>query len=577
VSKPADDERLLAVAGSISDGIPVDWKEVRQRFASDTAIVDELEVLHGLAALHLEPSAWGPLQTVDAIGRGSFAMVYRAFDTDLQREIALKVTLPQESPAFDPQRAVREARLLARVRHANVVTVFGAQRKAEAVAIAMELIKGRTLDDLVRSHGPFSARETALVGLDLCHALAAVHEAGLLHGDIKAHNVMREEGGRIVLMDFGAGRDLQAPVPSTGDFAGTPLYLAPEVFAGQPRTRTSDIYSLGILLFHLSTGTYPITGDTRSQIDRQHLQPGTRRRMRDVRSDLPASFISVVERAIAEDPSHRYQTAGELEAALTESLDPRAHPRPNPAPFKLSIAAALLAVAGLMATGLYAVFFGFGTNSERPASEPVATTPAAAAPGSTPVSPADGVYRVAAAMYRADGDRRERLRASDRLAPGDHLFLEIETSVPAYVYVVNEDEHGKATLLYPLPGRHDALPPAKPNRLPGIVAGDEKYWQVTTPGRREHFVIFVSPTRVPEVEQVVASLPPPVVGAKVSGVSIPDELIVKLRGVGGLVSAPKAVGAMRLSDQYTVPLSDGPEDARGLCVRKVMFENPGKK
>jgi serine/threonine-protein kinase len=559
--------------------MPVDWKQVRQRFApdGDTAILDELEVLHGLAAVHLEPSAWGSLQTADAIGRGSFAVVYRAFDTDLQREIALKVTLPQSSPAFDPQRAVREARLLARVRHANVVTVFGAQRKAEAVAIAMELIKGRTLDDLVRSHGPFSAREATLIGLDLCRALAAVHEADLLHGDIKAHNVMREEGGRIVLMDFGAGRDLQAPVPSSGDFAGTPLYLAPEVFAGRPRTRASDIYSLGILLCYLSTGTYPITGDTRSQIDRQHLQPGTRRRMRDLRSDLPAPFISVVERAIAEDPSHRYQTAGEMEAALTESLDPRAHPQPNPAPIKLSIAAALLAGAGLMATGLYAVFFGFGTNSERPRSEPVATPPAAASQETTPRSPSNAVYRVAAAMYRAEGNRRERLRAADRLAPGDDLFLEIETSVPTYVYVVNEDEHGKAVLLYPLPGRHDALPPGKPNRLPGIVAGEEKYWEVTTPGKREHFVIFVSPTRVPEVEQLVAALPTPVEGAPVSAVPIPAATILRLRGVEGLVSAPKAAGAMRLSDQYTIPLSDGPEDARGLVVRKVMFENPGKK
>ena len=80
-------------------------------------------------------------------------------------------------------------------------------------------------------------------------------------------------------------------------------------------------------------------------------------------------------------------------------------------------------------------------------------------------------------MYRADGNSHERLRASDHLAPGDHLYLEMETSVPTYVYVVNEDEHGKATLLYPLPGRHDALPRQSPNRLPGIVRGEEKYWK----------------------------------------------------------------------------------------------------
>ena len=124
-------------------------------------------------------------------------------------------------------------------------------------------------------------------------------------------------------------------------------------------------------------------------------------------------------------------------------------------------------------------------------------------------------------------------------------------------------------------------PRRSPPGFQASCAGEEKYWEVTTPGKREHFVIFITPTRVPEVEQLVASFPPPVEKTgQVSGVSIPAELIGNLRGVRGvegLVSAPKAVGAKRLSDQFTIPLSDGPEDARGLCVRKVIFENPGKK
>src|SRR5580692_4233475 len=139
----------------------------------------------------------------------------------------------------------------------------------------MELVKGRTLAELLRAQGPFSAREAALVGLDLCRALAAVHGAGLLHGDVKAHNVMREEGGRTVLMDFGTGRDIwpdHAPRHRgpADDFSGTPLYLAPEVFAGQARTKTTDIYSLGVLLYHLVTRSYPVEGRTREDVERAH-------------------------------------------------------------------------------------------------------------------------------------------------------------------------------------------------------------------------------------------------------------------------------------------------------------------
>ena len=89
-----------------------------------------------------------------------------------------------------------------------MATVYGADHIGGRVGLWMELVKGRTLAELLQTHGPFGAREAALIGLDLCRALAAVHGAGLLHGDIKAHNVMREEGGRTVLMDFGTGKDL---------------------------------------------------------------------------------------------------------------------------------------------------------------------------------------------------------------------------------------------------------------------------------------------------------------------------------------------------------------------------------
>ena len=109
------------------------------------------------------------------------------------------------------ERVLHEGRLLARVRHPNVLTVFEAETREGRVGICMEFIKGQTLDQVLGKQGPFGAREALLVGLDLCRALAAVHNSGLVHRDVKAQNVMREEGGRIVLMDFSSGQELREP------------------------------------------------------------------------------------------------------------------------------------------------------------------------------------------------------------------------------------------------------------------------------------------------------------------------------------------------------------------------------
>jgi serine/threonine protein kinase len=129
--------------------------------------------------------------------------------------------------------------------------------------------------------------------MDLCRALAAVHGTGTLHGDVKAHNVMRGAGGHITLTDFGTSKDLSREQRRLdGDFAGTPLYLAPEVFTGAPRTVASDVYSLGVLLFYLVTGTYPVDGATRTEVGRRHDQPGARRLLRDVRPDLPTTSFA---------------------------------------------------------------------------------------------------------------------------------------------------------------------------------------------------------------------------------------------------------------------------------------------
>jgi serine/threonine-protein kinase len=134
---------------------------------------------------------------------------------------------------------VDEGRLLAKVRHRGVVTVFGAARAAGFAGLWMELIQGATFEEIIQQQGRFSAREAALFGAEVCEALAAVHSAGLLHRDVKAQNVMRDRSGRVVLMDFGTGRLREIPdEAAVADLAGTPLYMAPELFTGGAATQT---------------------------------------------------------------------------------------------------------------------------------------------------------------------------------------------------------------------------------------------------------------------------------------------------------------------------------------------------
>src|SRR6185436_1829643 len=148
-----------------------------------------------------------------------------------------------ETPSSAMSAIVDEGRLLARVRHTNVVTIYGADRFGDSVGLWMEFIKGKTLKQLLSEQGAFGAREASLIGIDLCAALAAVHQAGLLHRDIKAQNVMREDGGRIVLMDFGAGRELVQSETEAQPLTGTPLYMAPEVLDSHPASASSEVYS----------------------------------------------------------------------------------------------------------------------------------------------------------------------------------------------------------------------------------------------------------------------------------------------------------------------------------------------
>ena len=288
-------------------------------------------------------ATWGSFRLLNKLGQGAFGEVYRAWDPSLQREVALKLLLRGSDDETAYQSMLREARLMARVRHPNVVPVYGVDRQDGRVGFWSDFVRGKTLSALLASQGPFGAREAALIGIELCRALSAVHAAGLLHRDIKTGNAMREEGGRILLMDFGLSADSgQGHV-----FGGTPLYMAPELLAGGQATVATDIYALGVLLFHLVTGKYPVEADRLEDLRSAH-SAGSRRNLIDTRADLPERFARTIETAIDPDPSKRYASAGQMLAALSEGGPAAARVRTPRWRIEALVAAVVLAAAGFV-------------------------------------------------------------------------------------------------------------------------------------------------------------------------------------------------------------------------------------
>ena len=317
---------LLDVAAALADGTPVDWESAARSITTedDRRLLAELRFIGGIARPPLTPpktelsiDSWGPLRIVEHVGRGTFGDVYRAWDSRLDREVALKLLRHTESDdEAHASTVIQEGRLLARVRHPNVVTVYGAERLNGQVGVWMEFIHGRTLEQELRDTGPFDVDRVITIGIELSGALATVHRAGLIHRDVKAHNVMRDADGRLVMTDFGAGCELDANAEDAAcELAGTPVCVAPEVLAGQAVTPQSDIYSLGVLLYHLVTGTYPVRGRSLKEVRDAHAR-GIRTALRDARPDLPDTFIRIVDRALDPDPRARYEGPEALGAEL---------------------------------------------------------------------------------------------------------------------------------------------------------------------------------------------------------------------------------------------------------------------
>lgn len=576
--------RLEALAEKILEGSVVDWPEVEASAKSDRerAVLKELRNLDRVTSFHRSAQRgdrdvngvqaslerWGPLEIIRRIGEGSFGEVYEARDPQLDRHVALKLLrsegkatevdpqaktrspddLPPAGIRVTPDMIIKEGRLLAKINHPNVVKIHGADDHEGRVGIWMELVRGATLSSIVEERGRFGAGEVVALGRDLCGALAAVHAAGIIHRDIKAQNVMREEGGKILLMDFGIGAE-ENKSRDNRSVAGTALYLAPERFRGVPSTIRSDIYSLGVLLYYLLTGQFPVTAASLAEIIAAH-EAGNRVYLRDLRPDLPRPLVKLIERATALDPMDRFGSAGEMERALdlevTVSAEPPEITKRSPRRFILGTIVSVVIVFAAIGVWFHA---------------------------------RSGYDVQATFLRRTEDGGLIALAPKDSVQVGDGLSLSLKGTKDLYVYVINREETGRMYLLFPHPALdlQNPLPADAYHRLPGSIGGEKQDWEVSSAGGREQFLLVTSPERLSEFEADIKDLARPQLGEVGGYAMITGDVLT--RGVQKFMQVPANVetsasnAAELIFERADVLLAEG-DGIRGAWIRKLELQNP---
>ena len=252
----------------------------------------------------------------EELGRGGMALVYRARERALERDVAIKV-LPA-SFTFDNEfveRFQHEARTAARLEHPNIIPIYRVGRSGQVIYFVMKYVRGGTLKDLLKEHGQLRPAEIRRLLLEAGAALGYAADHGVVHRDIKPDNIMLDEFGRAVLADFGIAKAItRQRLTGTGLSIGTPRYMSPEQARAQDTDGRSDIYSLGIVAYQCLTGDVPFDGDDGFQIGYKHVsEPLPRPKLT---TDDERSLYAVIERMLAKDPKDRFQAAAELEQAL---------------------------------------------------------------------------------------------------------------------------------------------------------------------------------------------------------------------------------------------------------------------
>jgi len=290
---------------------------------------------------------------LERIGRGGMADVFRAHDRSLERDVALKMMRPEfAGDAEFVERFHREAEALGAIDHANIVRVLDFGASPDGPFIAMELVNGGTLRDLMRACGRMDQYAAAEIAAGIADGLEAAHIRGVLHRDLKPENVLLDADGRPKIADFGIARLAAATaITKAGELLGTPQYLAPEQMSGDVVDERADVYALGVMLHEMLTGQQPTGGTTPSEIVARRLRSDPRPPGRLVA--LAPAMNALVLRALARDPAHRFRRAADLRDALLQvrRRRPPVSSRPRVVRLRLpSVAPLIAALAILMAS-----------------------------------------------------------------------------------------------------------------------------------------------------------------------------------------------------------------------------------
>jgi serine/threonine-protein kinase len=261
---------------------------------------------------------YGRYQVEKELGRGSMGVVYQAYDPQIDRRVALKVLRPDlvTSEGF-AQRFLKEARAIGRLSHPNIVVVHDVGSDQGTIYIAMELLTGEPFHEVMRDK-EFSEKEITLLGSQAARVLDYAHQHGIVHRDIKPSNIMLSADGQIKITDFGIAHieDPSAQQQTrAGEVLGTPAYMSPEQVLGQPVDGRSDIYSLGVILYELSTGVRPFRGENLAAIFMAVTQQTPPEPVK-VKPKVSAELSGIIMKCLNKAPEERFQTGRELAAAL---------------------------------------------------------------------------------------------------------------------------------------------------------------------------------------------------------------------------------------------------------------------
>jgi eukaryotic-like serine/threonine-protein kinase len=270
---------------------------------------------------------YGRYEIEKELGRGAMGVVYQAHDPQIDRRVALKVLRSDRVTSEDfAQRFLKEARAIGRLSHPNIVTVFDVGHDHETVYIAMEFLDGRPLDEILKEKA-LEIKEVVNIGIQVAQSLDYAHGQGIVHRDIKPSNIMITSEGSVKLTDFGIARiedPAAAQLTQAGEILGTPSYMSPEQVKGQTVDRRSDLYSLGVILYEISTGRRPFTGKSIASIfnaitsdspeDPMALEPFIARGGSRALSEL-------ILKCLSKTPEDRFQSGKSVAHALSTSLE----------------------------------------------------------------------------------------------------------------------------------------------------------------------------------------------------------------------------------------------------------------